>query len=216
MISDEPFRSVTEPLQHAISDIVLGRLTPMTEFELIRTLQQPPYELLSERALQGNLDLFQTHFLVFHCLYRLRQDWQASGLGYLRIEPLAIQLLTLDETPSNSDATGYSLMQSDPLASYYLDLENLASTGEHDVAQLLDSFWRHLTTPPAVKADQRSQALLVMDFEAMPDNLNQLKRQFRRLLHAHHPDKGGATADVQNLQWAYQVLRQALQCGVID
>lgn len=216
MISVEPYRSVTEPLQQAISDIVLGRLAPITEFELIRTLQQPPYELLSERALQGNLDLFQTHFLVFHCLYRLRQDWQSSGLGCLRIEPLAIQLLTLDETTPQAEEAVYSLTQADPLAAYYLDLDNLTTTGEQDVAQLLDNFWRHLVAPPAVKADQRSQALLVMDFEAMPDNLNQLKRQFRRLLHAHHPDKGGAAADMQNLQWAYQVLRQALQCGVID
>lgn len=82
------------PLYNAISDIVMSQVNAISEFELIRMLQRPPYELLSSQALRASLDLFQTHFLVFHCLHRLRIEWQREGVGWLRIEPLAIQLVT--------------------------------------------------------------------------------------------------------------------------
>ena len=82
------------PLYNAISDIVMSQVNAISEFELIRMLQRPPYELLSSQALRASLDLFQTHFLVFHCLHRLRIEWQREGVGWLRIEPLALQLVT--------------------------------------------------------------------------------------------------------------------------
>lgn len=215
------------PLQEAISDIVLAQMAPLSEFELIKTLQQPPYELLSKQALQGTLDLFQTHFLVFHCLYRLRDEWQHSGLGWLRIEPLAIQLLSLDSLTGNTPyAEGLNLVREDPLTDYYLDLSNWTNTSALDVEQLLDSFWQRFTgstdagssalSLTKVTAAQRSEALVVMDLAAMPVNLIQLKRDFRRQLHQCHPDKGGSNQAVLELQRAYQVLRQALQCGVMD
>lgn len=227
--------STIAPLYDAISEIVLSRVSSISEFELIRMLQYPPYELLSKRALQANLDLFQTHFLVFHCLHRLRLEWWREGLGTLRVEPLAIQLVAdsarvgeshpqtqshsvpgaAPRIESDNNGATSALQTADPLAAYYLDLDNLYATGEQDVERLLDSFWQALrSNEPQVSAAQRSEALVLLNFTAMPDNQAQLKRQFRILLHQYHPDKGGSNVQVRRLQWAYKVLQAALRYGV--
>lgn len=213
---------VRTPLQEAIGDIVLGQVAPLSEFELIRALQQPPYELLNKQALQGSLNLFQTHFLVFHCLYRLRNEWQQTGLGLLRIEPLAIQLLSIASASSaDTHANHTHLVDDDPLAAYYLDLSNFSSTGAHDVEQLLERFWQRFThsdrtsSAAQITTAQQAQALAVIGLASMPENLVQLKRQYRSQLHVCHPDKGGSNQAVQEVQRAYQVLRKVLQCGVI-
>lgn len=260
------------PLYNAISDIVMRQVHALSEFELIRILQRPPYSLLSSQALQASLDLFQTHFLVFHCLHRLRIEWQRDGLGWLRIEPLVIQLVpervgTGCSAPSayndsgatrnagtNSDsdandgaaeatsdtmgggsgpenrmvrdrATG-ALQPPDHLAAYYLDMANLHATGAQDVERLLDSFWRALDTDGASigapefsatdsrvgpdRERQQREALRVLELSVMPDEPAQLKRQFRMLLHRHHPDKGGSNTEFRRLQWAYQVVQTVL------
>lgn len=198
------------PLKRALSDILLARVEPISEFELIRLLQNPPYELLGEHALRGQLDLFQTHFLVFHCLYVLRHEWGQEGLGRLRIEPLAIALEPVAQACRDTS----EVTKADPLASYYLDLDHLAQTKEQDVASLLGQFWQRFGQRQEVTADQRSQALVVMNLTAMPSCQAQLKRRFRHLIHQRHPDKGGSHEAMQELQWAYKILRQTLSYGI--
>lgn len=202
-------------MKRAISDILLTQVEPLSEFELIRILQNEPYELLSERALRGSLSLFQTHFLVFHCLYLLRDQWRDEGLCELRIEPLAIAC----EKPSTNGNAGSSrtLSKSDPLRDYYLDLSHFESTTTAKVDALLNGFWREMgLSGHAVTADERSQAMLTMQLEAMPENQSQLKRQFRQQVHLKHPDKGGSAEAMQALQQAYQTLTQALEHGISD
>lgn len=203
-----------EPLKRGISDIVLSRLEPVSEFELIRCLQKPPYELLSEQALQGNLNLFQSHFLVFHCLHVLRREWAEEGLGFLRIEPLSIGLEAMQSGGQQDAPETRELMSADPLASYYLDFSHFSATSEADVSSLLDGFWSGGLAAPLVEADERSQALIIMELEAMPASQGQLKREFRQRVHQVHPDKGGSHEQMQALQWAYQTLRKVLQHGV--
>lgn len=200
------------PLQQALSDILLGQVAPLSEFELIRKLQAPPFELLREDALQGTLSLFQTHFLVFHGLYRLRQQWRAEGFADLRIEPLAIEMQPL---PEQAHAQHQDIEAADPLAQYYLDIEQLHDTRTVDVEALLDGFWQRFSSgAKAVSADERSQAMMVLEFDAMPDNLRQLKRRYRQQVHLHHPDKGGDAQTMQQLQWAFGILQGALEAGV--
>lgn len=199
-----------EQLQHAISDILLAQVTPVSEFELIRTLQREPYELLSERALRGSLSLFQTHFLVFHCLYRLRDEWRVEQLCDLRIEPLAIGCEPL------ATGQGQSLPATeDKLRAYYLDMSHFDSTSGRDVDDLLAGFWQELGQPePSIHADERSRAMIIMDLDTMPESQRQLKRLYRQQVHQNHPDKGGASEAMHSLQWAYQVLSQVLRHGI--
>ncbi|MGX5913674.1 DNA-J related domain-containing protein [Aliidiomarina sp. Khilg15.8] len=207
---DSDAHAPLEQLQHAISDILLAQVTPVSEFELIRTLQREPYELLSERALRGSLSLFQTHFLVFHCLYQLRDEWRAEQLCDLRIEPLAIGCEPL------AGHQGQQLPAAeDKLRAYYLDMGHFDSTSSRDVDDLLSGFWQDFGRPaPAVHADERSQAMMIMDLETMPESQRQLKRLYRQQVHQKHPDKGGATEAMHSLQWAYQVLSQVLRHGI--
>ena len=201
-------------LKHALADILLARIEPISEFALIKQLQQAPYGVFDTKALQGSLNLFQTHFLVFHCLYVLRAEWQQLELGYLRIEPLAIGL---EPIPSRlaEGGEGTELAAHDPLQAYYLDLGQLAATTAQDVDALIDSFWCQLDGAASeVSADQRSQALLIMQLNAMPANEKQLKREFRQRVHRVHPDKGGSASAMQQLQWAYHVIHNALTAGV--
>ena len=122
----------------------------ISEFDLIALLKRPPYSLFDEDALRDPLMLFQTHFLVFHALYKLQIKWRESGEGRLDIHTTKI-LLRDDIQPQNiplqnKDATQAQthLAGLDPLASYYLNLDNLKGTSEADVAALLDDFWRQM------------------------------------------------------------------------
>ena len=122
----------------------------ISEFDLIALLKRPPYSLFDEDALRDPLMLFQTHFLVFNALYKLQIKWRESGEGRLDIHTTKI-LLRDDIQPQNiplqnKDATQAQthLAGLDPLASYYLNLDNLKGTSEADVAALLDDFWRQM------------------------------------------------------------------------
>jgi hypothetical protein len=202
--------TVLNQLQQAISDILLAQVSPVSEFELIRTLQREPYELLSERALRGSLSLFQTHFLVFHCLYRLRDEWREEQLCDLRIEPLAIACEPLAATEGERLPAA-----ADKLRAYYLDLSHFDTTSGADVDDLLASFWSGAGHPrEAIRADERSQAMVIMDLDTMPENQRQLKRIYRQHVHQNHPDKGGEAQAMHSLQWAYQVLSQVLRHGI--
>ena len=204
-----------QAMKQAISEILLTQVRPLSEFELIRILQHEPYELLSERALRGSLSLFQTHFLVFHCLYMLRDEWRGEGLCELRIEPLAIACEPLGS--SHTKASGRSLRQADPLRDYYLDFTHFESTTTAKVDALLDDFWREFAgLEQTVTADERSQAMVIMQLETMPASQSQLKRQFRQQVHLKHPDKGGSAAAMQSLQQAYHILSRALAHGIAD
>ena len=72
----------------------------ISEFDLIALLKRPPYSLFDEDALRDPLMLFQTHFLVFHALYKLQIKWRESGEGRLDIHTTKI-LLRDDIQPQN-------------------------------------------------------------------------------------------------------------------
>ena len=171
-----------------------------TEHELIETLQQPPYELFAADALRDTLSLFQTHFLIFHCLYCLRADWLSEQTADIEINTLRIRRVSWQP---GEDA----LQTSDPLASYYLDLSQLTGTGAADVDAMLNDFWDKM-------AGSRPKQSSAMSFEhaceimllAPPLSVPELKRQYRRLIHQYHPDKGGSLVKMQTVKKAYQTL----------
>ena len=171
----------------------------LSEHELIKFMQATGHIQFERIALWDTLSLFQTHFIVFHTLYTLREElWQDQN-KVLEISPLKIVLYTFDKQDS---AEGQIISEHDPLRDYYLDLSNLEQTSADDVARLLDSFWTRLEAN-----DQRAAALEVLALED-PIDYPAIKEQYRRLAMQHHPDRGGDKVQLQALNYAMAVLEK--------
>jgi len=192
----------------------------ISEFDLIALLKRPPYSLFDEDALRDPLMLFQTHFLVFHALYKLQIKWRESGEGRLDIH--TTKILLRDDIqpqnipPQNKDATQAQthLAGLDPLASYYLNLDNLKGTSEADVAALLDDFWRQMAGQklgvPNTKDRDKACDVLKLDKQDIL-TLNSLKAHYRKALLKVHPDRGGNVEEAQQVIQAYRVLLSSLK-----
>ena len=79
---------------------------------ILRTASAPlsEYALLQELATSlaffnisglDTLALFQRHFLLYHCLYRLQQALWASASGHLQISALAIRCRPRSPPPTS-------------------------------------------------------------------------------------------------------------------
>lgn len=167
----------------------------LSEHQLIELLREPPHALLPSLRLDDSLGLFQSHFLLFHALYRLRERLWREECGDLAISPQLIQLGRYRP----GEAT---LCHSDPLREYYLDLSQLEQTGEAELEVLLNGFWNHVQA-----ADERLQALAVLELDEAEDFVA-VKQQYRRLVMRHHPDRGGEAQRMQALNDAFAVLQR--------
>ncbi len=176
---------------------------------LYRVLQEHPdglreYDLLERlrgsSPLRGldELGLFRVHFLLFHHLYRLRRALERAGRGSLEIHCLRIRLVPLQGAPENPEALP---LAPDPLADYYLDLENLRRTTREDVREMLRWFWRRFRVH-----GRREEALAVLGLGpgASP---GQIRRRYRELALEHHPDRGGDADRFRRIAEAMEVLR---------
>ena len=150
-------------------------------------------------ALSDPHALFQCHFLLFHHLYRLRQRLRREGAFDLAIHCLNIRLLPA--APPGGDLPA----PHDALAAYYLDLDNLARTSAQDVAQMLASFWRRFSA-----AAGRLQALAVLELDETAD-YSEIRRRYRELAMAHHPDRGGDRGKFQEISAAMETLTRCQQ-----
>ncbi|HHH49306.1 MAG TPA: molecular chaperone DnaJ [Gammaproteobacteria bacterium] len=183
----------TDRLLQALSAHPAG----VSEFELIKWLEAEGQAGFGKDCLRGSLSLFQTHFVLFHTLYRLRDELFEQGKARLDISPLCIQLLPL--TPGD----GFAIDSHDPLRDYYLDLEHLKKTGAQDVDTLLNSFWDRF-----IGNDERRQALDILELQD-PVDWPTIKTQHRRLAMRHHPDRGGDEARLQAINAAMECLARS-------
>ena len=185
-----------------LADTLLGllRASPggISEYQLIQTLRADGNPHLSQRSLQDPLVLFQTHFLVFNALYRLRDRLWQEAAGHLEISPLRVLLL-----PYQAGAQGVS--ESDPLREYYLDMSQLHATSSADVERLLDSFWKRLDSG----GDRKLDALRLFELDEEPGlDLARIRLRYRQLVSLHHPDRGGSTERLQSINAAMEVLQR--------
>lgn len=138
-------------------------------------------------------DLFRTHFLLFHFLYRLRDQLRAAQAGDMEIHTLSIRC---HATPC---ATQQGLTSPDPLRSYYLDLSQLDTT-RADIDAMLGRFWTRFS-----RYDRRGEALSVLELSSDADAAAILQ-QYRRLAMQHHPDRGGDASKLQAIHAAMTIL----------
>lgn len=178
-------------------------------------LQKPPHLFFSAGALRDPLVLFQSHFLLFHCLYLLRNKWQRDQYSNLEISALEIKKTAFvhpsaayEHIQIDQHIKDKVVFQSDSLAQYYLDWSHFSSTTSDDVDNLLNRFWKKMWIPQ--QEEEVQQALLLMELET-PIPLTELKLQYRRLAQRYHPDKGGDSEHFKKICQAFHQLKQCVR-----
>jgi len=162
------------------------------EYDLLQILKDQGYfEILKGHPLPH--DLFRAHFILFHALYKLRDEGFANEQYFLIINTLKIKLLPY--IPGEKSLNNY-----DSLRDYYLDQNNLVETTSDDVYELLSSFWKKFKS-----INNRQQALAELDLtDPVEDSL--IKKTYRQLIMIHHPDRGGDKDKLQALNAAIEIL----------
>lgn len=196
-----PLEEQIAELLDILTVVILQHPQGLSEHTLLSYLQKPPYYFFAPDALRDSLTLFQTHFLLFHCLYRLQARWLKSGRGKLTISALHIALQPITAKALSKDA----LATTDTLARYYLNLEHFTSTTREDVNILLSRAWKKRSNPVSSACLQRSLDLMEL---TPPFTLADLKAQYRRLAQRYHPDKGGDDEHFKHICQAYHQLKR--------
>ena len=165
----------------------------LSEHDLIRKLAHDDPAFCPD-AYTDELSLFQCHFILFHHLYRLRDELWNNREGDLAIHCLKI---VLRPCPDGSDCLPAT---PDPLRAYYLDLTHLEKTDKQEVLELLDTFWLRFACH-----DRRAEALAALGL-ADPVDDPAIKRRYRELAMEHHPDRGGEMEKLQVINAAMELL----------
>jgi hypothetical protein len=194
-------------LQEVLNTFRSQFIEGITEFEIITLLKQPPYSLFDEDALRDPLTLFQTHFVLFHSLYYLRNKWRRQKTGELEIGLTQIKLLPVLSFDAGLQAV-------DPLGDYYLDWKNLSATDQAGAEELLNDFWQKMAGVDVnhhFSQETINEATFILKIDSIDAvSLLQLKQQYRKLQHAIHPDKGGSVEGSQQVLQAYTTLYRYL------
>ena len=189
-------------IQHvmiALESVLRDHPEGVSELMLIKTLQAEPWRLLEDVDFSSPEKLYPVHFLVFHGLYRLRDELGAGG-ETLEISPLLIRL-----TPEKVIAGRGQPGDLDRLRHFYLDLDQY-DLAEEAISAMVDDFWSGRSDQRPAPEDTR-EAAGVLGFEKVPGTFAEVKYRFRRAVMAAHPDRGGTTEDVQALNSAFGILR---------
>lgn len=191
-----------EPLQPILQNILLQHNNGLSEYELFEQLKSPPYELFPSDALSDPLSLFQNHFVLFNALYQLRDTWLKNKIGLLEIHYSRI-------CHNPWEPGQVAMVEQDKLRAYYLDWSNLSDTDQSQVEALLDSFWSAFSGLPCSTQNNSMPFQQALDLLELTSSfsLQQLKRQYRKMLHKHHPDKGGNNGQTVALHNAYERLK---------
>ncbi|MEH6354663.1 MAG: DNA-J related domain-containing protein [Marinobacter sp.] len=180
----------------------------LSEYALIKKLQQPPWQLLGDVRFDQPELLYPIHFLLFHTLYTLRDQLAEDG------ETLAISAM-LTRLESRPEELGHKLSnqslpaQADSLRAFYLDL-NQYQLSTAQIHAMLDNFYaghrgandHHDTSEIAAAAH-----CLGYSDRRLPDYFHEVKQRFRRAVMQAHPDRGGSTEQIQTLNAAFAVIR---------
>ncbi len=189
--------SAVSHLIDRIYQVLVAQDGPMREYDLMAKLGEEGIDQFSDQTYRDNLSLYQSHFLLFHCLYRLRDRLRHSKNAELEIHCLAIKL----HPYTRPDLIQQQLQRDDPLREFYLDLNNLENTSADDVEALLYGFWQRFSAN-----DQRKQALEVLGLQDPVEHC-EIKDQYRKLVMEHHPDRGGDVEMLQAINVAMRVLQ---------
>lgn len=180
-------------LKQSVHALLTTHTGNVSEHELLLELQENGALPDKKDLFSSTITLFQSHFLLFHCLYQLDEDLVSEGKGGVHIDAMKIGLLP-------ADGKGSRLGKPDALRSYYLDFDNFRNTSSEDVDDLLNSFWEGY-----LRNEGRQDALETLGL-IDPVNDDQITTAYRRLAARHHPDRGGDHQQIQSINHAYHTL----------
>ncbi len=185
-------------IQNVILHLLHKHELGLSEYQLIQAIKADIFDEDVHDLFQDSHKLFTVHFIIFNCLYRLKQELAQSKTGHLQISPLHIRILPYSEGDDKQ------LDEPDPLCDYYLDLSNLHNTTQQDVDELLNSFWSYF-----LATGDKQSAMDILEIDE-PFDKHSLSQQYRKMVMKHHPDRGGDTAKLQEINNALQILRRCL------
>ena len=172
----------------------------LSEYELISCLQKLENNDFDKLDLQDSLVLFQTHFVLFHCLYLLKDQGLAAQSYCLQISPMKICMRAYSQSFTEE------LAETDDLRDYYLDLTHLQSTDKAGAEQLINSFWQKY-----LAAEDRLEALAVLGLAEDGVGYEQIKQRYRELAMENHPDRGGCEQIFADIGQAMDTLKRYYQ-----
>jgi len=177
----------------------------LSELNLIRKLQHSPWELFGDVRFDEPESLYPVHFLLFHALYRLR-DQLAGTDTTLTISPLGI-FFSKDRVVGGQGLPDTE----DKLRQFYLDLSQY-HLSEDAIQNMVNNFWagKHGLSP---EQSETLAAAKTLGFSNIPDDFPEVKLRFRRAAMNAHPDRGGDTEAIQNLNQAFTVLKAHFSLG---
>lgn len=190
----------------------------ISEYEIISKFKSPPYNLFNADVMSNNLSLFQTHFVIFNALYRLRDLGLELNQFDIDIISSNIRFMPLSQSTQDDTLTTSTKVQKreeqqaiEKLRTYYLDWNNFEKTTETSINDLLDSFWNNMSSRSPIQRneDNLTQSLTALELTSLPSETS-LKRQYKKLCNIHHPDKGGSQATFQKVHLAYQYIKQRI------
>ncbi|MFP8966046.1 DNA-J related domain-containing protein [Pokkaliibacter sp. CJK22405] len=188
------------PLRDALTELLQSG-NRYTEFALIAALRERGFDL----PLSPALALFQTHFALFHTLYRLSDEMLNQHQAHLSIHTLCIEYQSLTHQQN-------AISQTDKLREYYLDWETHFHTQQADVEALLSTafsqFFRH--EKPAMAIEEALSTLKLPIEQPQSSARPEYLKQYRRLIQQAHPDKGGDAEHFHQLQQAWKTLEHHL------
>lgn len=190
-------------------DVLKKHPEGISEHALLSCLQNQKYIHIEPDGFHDMMKLFRVHFMLFHRLYRLRDQLHADGVASLNIHALCIRLMPYssycDTCADNAVAT------EDPLRLYYLNLDHLTYTDQAELDALLNGFWisyRQGTFDggrDGVRDEIRHDALTLLNLDDQASD-QEIKQAWRRLVMQHHPDRGGDEEQIKSLNQAVSVL----------
>jgi len=197
-VENSPLNRLIEKLLIAIEIQLSQHPLGIKEFDLLQKLRKEGFFQAADTE-DPNLMIFRNHFLLFHCLYRLRAQLISSGIADLRIHTLSIQRLPLADCRA-------SLSKTDNLGDYYLDLSNITNTSSEDVELLISGFWQaYAKGGYGLSQQDKQSALSILGLDSKASKAD-IKLQYRRLAMRHHPDRGGDTETLKSINLAARQL----------
>jgi hypothetical protein len=186
-------------IQNILLRLLRNNVQGLSEYELIQAIKEDIFVEDVADLFRDTHKLFTVHFIIFHNLYRLRQELSETRTGHLQISPLNICIIPYTEND------GRQLADPDPLCDYYLDVANLHDTTQQDVDDLLKSFWQYF-----MNSGDKQSAMDILEIDEPFDN-HSLTQQYRKMVMRHHPDRGGDKTKLQEINNALQVLKRCLR-----
>jgi len=177
----------------------------LSEYELLKQFET--HEVFAFCVSEGSVALFQKHFLMMHVLYALRSTFLEGG----RYLDISLGKISLKELNSASEKNAVRANIEDmKLQEYYSDIRNLYAEDESSIDAMLSGFWKEYAKYAVSIQHDYSSALRAFDLN--DDYTEQdLKKQWRKLAHSEHPDRGGSAEKFIALQEAYACLKENIR-----